>query len=257
MERGKCMGEKQIWNHSIEEIKKGYQRQGDAYCCLLCDAKFEIGRVYPDGEAFYDAYGAMKQHMKNVHKSPTDYLLHLDHDLLGVSEIQQTILQCMLAGKDDKLIAKDLGIASSTVRNHRFKLREKTKQAKLYLAMMESLEEEINRNIAMTEGGLLEEIHATATMVDNRYNITQQEREKTIQTYMNPDGSIKQFPAREKKKIIILAEIMKKFQKKEYEEKEINQLLKDLYEDYPTIRRALIEYGFMERSLDCLHYYIK
>ena len=31
--------------------------------------------------------------------------------------------------------------------------------------MMESLEEEINRNIAMTEGGLLEEIHATATMV--------------------------------------------------------------------------------------------
>lgn len=44
----------------------------------------------------------------------------------------------------------------------------------------------------------------------------------------------------------------------EYSEVAVNQVLKRIYEeDYPTIRRALIEYGFMERSLDCKVYRVK
>lgn len=43
----------------------------------------------------------------------------------------------------------------------------------------------------------------------------------------------------------------------EYQEKEINHILKRIYEDYSTIRRALIEYGFLERSDDCGIYRVK
>lgn len=39
--------------------------------------------------------------------------------------------------------------------------------------------------------------------------------------------------------------------------KEINRVLKRIFEDYATIRRALIEYGFIDRSNDCTKYWVK
>lgn len=75
---------------------------------------------------------------------------------------------------------------------------------------------------------------------------------------MNSDGTIKSYPAKEKKKIIILAEIIKKFSKdKKYSEKEVNEIIKTFHDDYATIRRALVEYGFIDRSDDCKSYWIK
>ena len=44
---------------------------------------------------------------------------------------------------------------------------------------------------------------------------------------------------------------------KKYSEKEINRVLKRIYEDYVTIRRALIQYGFLDRSKDCSEYWVK
>lgn len=252
------MEDKQLWNCEISEIIAGYEEEKEQYRCVMCGKTFTKGNIYTSEQQWLDAYGALKKHIASEHKSSLDYLLTRDVDLIGISEVQQQILQLMAAGKDDKEIAKTLGIALSTVRNHRFKLREKAKQAKLYLALMQSLEEKMNSKINMTDHGAIEEIHATATMVDNRFVITEQEREKTIKTYMEPDGSLKQFPAREKKKIILLGEIMKKFRRGVvYTEHEVNEVLSKLFSDYPTLRRALIEYGFMERSNDCKVYQVK
>lgn len=75
---------------------------------------------------------------------------------------------------------------------------------------------------------------------------------------MDDTGALKNYPAKEKKKIIILAEISKNFSKgKNYSEKEVNVILKRIYEDYVTLRRALIEYGFIQRSNDCSSYWVK
>ena len=42
----------------------------------------------------------------------------------------------------------------------------------------------------------------------------------------------------EKKKVVILAKIAEQFEKgKQYSEKEVNQTLKPIFEDYITIRR--------------------
>ncbi len=247
-----------LWNYSIDEIVRGYRESKEEVLCVFCGERFVKGRIYQSGDQLYDAYGAVKQHGRNTHGTAADYLLRQGTALVGISDVQQQILKLMSFGKEDKLIAQEIGIAQSTVRNHRFKLREKEKQARLYLALMQSLEEKINRAINQSDSGRIEEVHPSARMMDDRYNITDQDREKTLKAYMDENGFIKQFPAKEKKKIILLGEIMKNFVRdREYSEAEVNKILKRIHDDFPTIRRTLVEYGFLDRSDDCRVYRVK
>jgi len=247
-----------LWNSSVEEIVLGYKEKKDSYSCTLCGTEYLKGHIFHFEDRLYDAYGAVKEHHKASHGFTVDYILRQETSMIGISEVQKEILMLMSEGKDDKSIAHIVGIAQSTVRNHRFKLREKEKQAKLFLALMMSLEEKTERTINQTDSGLIEEIHPSATMIDDRYNITVEDRDKTIKTYMNENGSLKQFPPKEKKKIILLREIMKNFkQNYEYQEQEVNKILERIYSDYATLRRALIEYGFLDRSDDCRVYRVK
>ena len=267
-----------LWTYPLQDVARGYAEEQDAYCCLFCEKKYQKGRVYEwesgaapeqeaageEGRLLYDASGAIRAHVRETHGGTADYLLGQGQgqamDLTGISEMQYRILLKMLVGDDDRQIGDRLGIAQSTVRNHRFRLREKEKQAKLFLAMMQSLEEKTSTPIGMSSKGPIEELQISATMIDERYGITEQDREKTLKTYMeSTTGMLKQFPAKEKKKIIVLREIIKNFMVgRTYSEQEVNRRLKRIYEaDYPTIRRALIEYGFMERSADCRVYHVK
>lgn len=248
-----------IWNYELEEIIDGYSETKEQLMCVMCEQKYERGRIYSENQSLYDAEGAIKQHVKNAHNNIASYLLSQESALTGLSDIQNQLLRCLLNGMTDQEIGVELGIAQSTVRNHRFKLREKEKQSKLFLALMNSIAKETKRTIEKSDTGNIEELHATATMVDDRYNISDQERMKTIQTYMDETGALKQFPSKEKKKIIVLGEIIKNFKADtEYSEEEVNKVLKRIYEeDYPTIRRAFIEYGFMDRSVDCSTYRVK
>ena len=247
-----------IWNSTVDEIVAGYKESKTSYTCTLCGEEFRKGLIFTIEDKLFDAFGAVNEHHSSKHGYTVDYILSQDITISGISEVQQQILRLMSEGKDDKTIAQKLGIAQSTVRNHRFKLREKEKQAKLFLALMQSLEEKTKRPIRQADSGLIEDIHQSATMIDDRYTITEDDKEKTMKAYMKEDGTIKQFPAKEKKKIILLREIMKNFQtKKEYGENEVNQILEGIYSDFPTLRRAQIEYGFMERSVDCSIYKVK
>ena len=155
--------EKQLWEHEIIEIAQGYVREGTTYVCLLCGTAFEAGRVYEmEGGLLYDAQGAAKRHVTQAHGT--------------VAELQQQLLKHISAGRADAEIAKHAGIAPSTVRSHRFKLREKEKQATLYLALMHSLAEKTEKGIGATAQGMLDPVHPAATMVDDRYGITAAER---------------------------------------------------------------------------------
>ncbi len=248
-----------LWNYSLSELKRGYVKKENKLVCILCGKVFEIGKIYKMEDELYDALGAIRFHNKKRHISITQYLLNQELSLTGITESQCRILRLVLEGNSDQEIAKRMGIAPSTVRNHRFKLREKEKQAKLFLALMESLEQETKSKIEKSSLGVIKEIHPSATMVDERYNITEQEEKKTIATYFNSYGALKQFPAKEKKKIVVLREIIKRFKTDTiYSESELNHILYDIYGyDVATIRRALIEYGFMERSTDCKIYRVK
>ena len=104
------------------------------------------------------------------------------------------------------------------------------------------------------------EIHSGATMVDERYIITPAQEKKVLDTFfvsVHPPV-LRAFPPKEKKKLAILTVIAAQFEpEKRYKEKEVNQILEAIYSDYVTIRRYLIEYGFLSRTTDCAEYWVK
>ncbi len=56
------------------------------------------------------------------------------------------------------------------------------------------------------------------------------------------------FPTGDQRKLVLLTEIARRFApQRTYTEREINDVLKEVYADYTTIRRALIDYHFMNR----------
>ena len=69
---------------------------------------------------------------------------------------------------------------------------------------------------------------------------------------------LKIFPAKEKKKYVLLNYIIKLFKKGiKYTEKEVNEILKPVYEDYVIIRRYLVDYQFLDRLDNGKAYWVK
>ncbi|MFH1693214.1 MAG: DUF2087 domain-containing protein [Bacillota bacterium] len=83
------------------------------------------------------------------------------------------------------------------------------------------------------------------------FNITETDIQKVKDTLListNP-LKLKLFPAKEKRKYILLGMVCLLFEKdKKYHESEMNEILKGVYEDYVTIRRYLIIYRFFDRT---------
>ncbi|AGF55295.1 DUF2087 domain-containing protein [Clostridium saccharoperbutylacetonicum] len=247
-----------FWSAGIDEVKKGYIETENDYRCIICEEAYEKGRIFEVNSKLYDARKAAELHIQEKHGSMLEYLLRMNSNFTGVSEVQRELITLIAQGLTDKEIAAELGVAQSTIRNHRFKLREKEKQAKLFLAMMDLLSKNTNKKINKLDKGIICDPHKTATTIDDRFNITDEEKLNVINTYMDENKALKSYPAKEKKKIIVLEEISKNFTNgKTYSEKEINRILERVYEDYATIRRALIEYGFIERAKDCSSYWLK
>ncbi|MBL5768742.1 DUF2087 domain-containing protein [Heyndrickxia sporothermodurans] len=80
-------------------------------------------------------------------------------------------------------------------------------------------------------------------------SITEEEKASIINNFFTRDGKLKNIPAQRKKKLVILAHIVKGLEfGKIYPEKEINEYLKKYHEDYATLRRELIMCQFMYRE---------
>ncbi|PEJ59554.1 MULTISPECIES: DUF2087 domain-containing protein [unclassified Bacillus (in: firmicutes)] len=244
-----------FWNAGNKELKQGYSEEKDHYSCLLCSEKIEKGIVYQDSGVLYEAEKFMKIHIERNHNSVFDYLIKLDKKLTGLTEHQNHLLSLFYQGKSDADIQKETGIGSaSTIRNHRFVLKEKERQAKLFLVLMELLKEKDQHAPNFLP------LHKTAKMVDDRYNITEDEKEKSLKKYFpeGVDGPLTKFPLKEKQKLVVLREIAKRFSpNKSYTEKEINAVLTAIYHDYVILRRYLIEYGFIDRKADGSSYWLK
>lgn len=248
-----------FWNASIAELKQGYNVETEArterYHCLVCGMPFEKGLIYKDGEQYYEAEKFAALHVDRIHGGMFNWLLTLDKKLSGLTELQKGLLQAFRQSLSDAEAAKELGIGStSTVRNHRFTLREKVKQAKLFLAVMELAEEKPGASSPFVS------IPRTAVMVDERFAITEQENAEILGAYFKqgPDGPLSEFPKRQKRKAAILRHLIQRFETgRKYSEKEINAVLEAAYPDYVTLRRYLIDYGLLDREDDGSRYWVK
>lgn len=242
-----------IASATLDELKRGYVEQDEQYICLCCGLTVEKGIVYPADGKLYEAIKYTKLHIEQEHGSAFQFLAAQDKSITGLTDIQRNLLELFYQGKSDLEVQQALGTGStSTIRNHRFVLKEKERQAKVFLAMMELLREKDKHTPASSGGN-------RAGRVNKGADATAAEHEKVIGKYFT-DGAespLKSFPTKEKHKRIVLGEIVKYFEtKRNYSEKEVNAILEEVFEDYAVIRRNLIDYGFMNRVEDGSRYWL-
>ena len=187
--------------YTLDEIKLGLHEYADGTLeCCICGRLFEAGEIFHTGERFYDHKRAAQMHL-NEHGGMFDQLLKLDKKYTGLTEHQANLLRMMRSGMSDAQIAERLGTAASTVRHQRFMFREKAKQAKAYLALFD-----LSIGSKTPYEDQMVPVHASATMVDDRFQITNKEEEQVCKAYFSSDEPWKllSFPSKEKKKIVVL-----------------------------------------------------
>ncbi len=227
----------------VKDLKRGYIKKAGAYECLECKRRFEAGQVYPVGESLLQAKAAVRAHLRQEHPAR---LLENGSKYNGLTENQRKLLALYAGGKTDKEAAAELGLAPSTVRHQKFVFREKAKQAKLYLAQYETVFAQ-----ERAAGQELIPVHDHARNLDQRYEITQSEQTKILHTVFESlePLRLRAFPVKDKKKVVVLGQLAGLFAPgRQYTEGEVNRILEEVYPDYVTLRRYLVDYGFLRRT---------
>jgi len=238
----------------IQELTDGFRHDEitGRYACIFCGTIFEEGSIYEIDGSLADAHKAVKLHVEKKHGAVFNMLLAEDRRFTGLTDVQKGFLAGFYNGLPDKAIAKATGTSQATVRYQRFSFREKAKQAKIILALSELLE-------ARLTGCEFPQIPDNAPVIDERYMTADEETDKVINTFFISFDplQLKSFPTKQKNKLIILKVVASQFEpSKIYTEKQVNEIIKPIYFDIETIRRYLIEYGFMGRKPDGSEYWL-
>lgn len=188
-----------IRNATIEDFKRGYlwdNKKGE-FICLICGKNIGVNT------------NIISDHMSS-HGTPVERLLTLDKKYTGLTEIQKELLDMVSSKCSDKEIAINLACSESTVRNIRFSLRERARQARAFLAIMELVDE------------------GTANSVNHK---------------------IRYFPIKEEKRKALLPRFANLFEPNRlYTELEVKTLINKVYDDDALIRRYLVDYGYLKRD---------
>jgi hypothetical protein len=82
------------------------------------------------------------------------------------------------------------------------------------------------------------------------------EIKKILADYTNQDGTLKMIPTKGKKIVAVLEYLILSFEKDiEFSERQVNDILEKYYPDPTTLRRYLIDYGYLGRSRNGAHYW--
>jgi len=240
---------------SLQALQSGLAQDETGFTCIICGKRFEYGEVFAVGDRFFDARRAAQLHAE-THGNRLQHLMAMGGKTLALTDNQQNLLTRFAAGMRDADIAKELGISASTVRHQRFMFRERARAAKLFLAVWALAEEGKTKKEDAAEKLLVP--HEGATMVDERYVITEEEEQKILQNVFSSlqPLRLKVFSKKEKKKIVILRRVAAQFEAgRQYTEPEVNAILQAIWADFATMRRYLVEYGYLERTKDCRAYW--
>ncbi len=161
-----------LLNSKIEDIKKGYAYNPDnqLFTCLICGKEFQTGEVFSFGDKLYEAVKAVQFHIEEEHGDMFNTLASYPSRYTGLTPNQREMLEMLYTGYSDKEIVKNTGIAPSTVRRKRFLFKEKAKQAKLYLAIYETVNEAIcKRTISRRKGRSLDDASVTRNSYKDSY----------------------------------------------------------------------------------------
>lgn len=144
-------------------------------------------------------------------------------------------------------IAGKLGLSAPTITHHLKKLRDihvvydRRVKNTIYFYLNESL---INQQAKVFTELLEKKGEELEEMVESSI-----ERQKIIENFFTKDGKLKNIPAQRKKKLIVFEHMIRGLKIGEkYEEKQLNEFIKQFHDDYATIRREFIINHYMFRE---------
>ncbi|MFC7373205.1 DUF2087 domain-containing protein [Fictibacillus iocasae] len=74
-------------------------------------------------------------------------------------------------------------------------------------------------------------------------------QDSIFRNFTKPDGRLKSMPSQKKKKLVVLEYLIQKLDPaKAYNEKDVNEFIKQFHEDFCTIRREFVINGFVTRE---------
>jgi len=144
-------------------------------------------------------------------------------------------------------IAGKLGLTAPTITHHLKKLRdihvvyERRDKNTIYFYLNESM---INQQAQVLTQLLEKRGEELEDMVESSL-----ERQKIIGNFFTKEGKLKNIPAQRKKKLMVFEHIVRGLKRgKKYDEKELNEYIKQFHDDYATIRREFIINHYMYRE---------
>lgn len=142
-----------------------------------------------------------------------------------------------------ELLSERLDLAASTVSFHLKKLEKVglvTSKKEQYYTMYELNSGVLNSTIV----DLIQAKKSDVVLEDERQIAY---KEKVLKSFMYYD-KLKSIPVQRKKRLIVLEKIIECFEhNKSYTEKEVNDIIKAIYDDFCTIRRELVEEKLLKR----------
>jgi hypothetical protein len=142
-------------------------------------------------------------------------------------------------------IAGKLGLTPPTITHHLNKLRE--------INLVYQRRDKNTVYFYLNESVLKQQSGVLAKLADKeevkKMEEPNSENQKVIENFFTRDGKLKNIPAQRKKKLMVFEHLIKGLKMgKKYEEKELNEYIKQFHEDYATIRREFIINHYMYRE---------
>ena len=139
-------------------------------------------------------------------------------------------------------LAERLGLAASTVSSHLKKLEAAgvvQSQREQYYIVYSLRREKLDIRLL----DLLDNREA-----DDERRRLERYRDKVLRVFMK-DGRLTKLPAQHKKRWIVYEEILGLFEPgRRYQERELNELIQTVFDDYCTVRRELVDEGALRRE---------
>ncbi|MCM3782853.1 metalloregulator ArsR/SmtB family transcription factor [Neobacillus mesonae] len=147
-----------------------------------------------------------------------------------------------------QMLADKLNLSQPTVTHHASKLREagliKERRDKntIYFALYPYL-------IKQHAEASLDFIFKEESIMMETTNSIQKLKDSVMKNFFTKDGKLRSIPAQYKKKLIVLEYMAEQLEKgRKYQEREINEFIKQYHEDFATLRREFIMHDFMYRE---------
>lgn len=156
----------------------------------------------------------------------------------------QILKSLMLEDMYVERLAERLGLTPATISFHLKKLEDAkavTSYKDQYYTMYS-----LRKEVFMTK--IIDIIREESDEAKEQQRREENYRKKVIDAFFEY-GRLRSIPAQRKKEKICLEEIAKAFEiGKEYDEKEVNRIIEEFFDDYCTIRRDMISEGIMKRE---------